>query len=288
MASISLKYMFSIVGLISLLSFFSITVSHAEKTEALVLSGVVLEQGHNPLLNQFTQWLAIKADYPLATHFTDSYQNLSNTLRDNPSSLAWTCGVPFVEDHAADQQQLIAVPLFKGAPTYRSFVMTLAGRSEKSLADFKGQVFAYSDLRSNSGFVAPSYILKQQGIDIQQHFRHLMHTGLHEYSIEALLAGQADVANIDEYVVVEYFKANPEARDKFAILEKIGPFPFTPIVAGKNVTQAAIQRMQQVLTTMHEDKKGALMLKHFGLDGFVVKPVSFYQPIAEMLEALQQ
>lgn len=49
-----------------------------------------------------------------------------------------------------------------------------------------------------------------------------MHTGLHEYSLEALLAGQADVANIDEYVVVEYFKTNPEAKDKFIILERGG------------------------------------------------------------------
>jgi len=261
---------------------------HAESsTPSFVVSGVVLEQGNNTLLNQFTQWLAKKSSYPLNIQFTNSYQDLSQNLHNHPQNLAWTCGVPFVEDHVTDQQQLVAVPLFHGQPTYRSFVITTRGRSEKKLIDFKGQVFAYSDPRSNSGFIAPAYALKQQGIDIQTHFRFLMHTGLHEYSIEALLAGQADVANIDEYVVVEYFKAHPKAKKQLIILEKFGPFPFTPIVAGKKVTHQDVVRLQHTLTTMHQDPEGLRMLNLLGIDGFIVKPASFYQPILQMLEQLK-
>jgi len=256
--------------------------------DALVLSGVVLEQGHNQLLARFTDWLSKKADYPLNTRFTDSYQSLTDSLREHATCLAWTCGAPFVQDQARDGQQLIAVPLFHGKPTYSSLLLTRAGRSEKTLADFKGQVFAYSDPRSNSGFIAPSFALQQQGLDINDYFRYLMHTGLHEYSIEALLSGQADVASIDEYVVVEYFKAHPAAKDKLVILEQFGPFPFTPIVGGSKVPAAAIARLQHALVSMHEDPAGAAMLKEFGLDGFVVKPVSFYQPIADMLKALEK
>jgi len=213
---------------------------------------------------------------------------LTDILREHETALAWTCGAPFVQDQIRDGQQLIAVPLFHGKATYSSFVLTRVGRSEKTLADFKGQVFAFSDPRSNSGFVAPSFALQQQGIDINQHFRYLMHTGLHEYSIEALLAGQADVANVDEYIVLEYFKAHPSAKQKLVILERFGPFPFTPIVAGSKVPEAAIERLQQALINMHNDPQGAALLKAFDLDGFVVKPVSFYKPIADMLKALEK
>ncbi len=266
-----------------------LTPAYAEKsTDAFVFSGVVLEQGNNPLLTEFTDWLEKKADYPLNARFTNSYQGLTDLLREHETALAWTCGAPFVQDQARDGQQLIAVPLLHGKPTYSSFVLTRAGRAEKTLADFKGQVFAFSDPRSNSGFIAPSFALKQQGININQHFRYLMHTGLHEYSIEALLAGQADVANVDEYVVLEYFKKYPDAKEKLIVLEKFGPFPFTPIVAGSKVPKAAIVRLQQVLISMAEDPQGAAMLKAFNLDGFVVKPVSFYQPIADMLQALEE
>jgi phosphonate transport system substrate-binding protein len=268
---------------------FSIVSAHAEtQINAFVYSGVVLEQGKNPLLNEFSEWLAKKADYPLHPRFTDTYQGLSNQLREHEMALAWTCGAPFVQDQARDGQQLIAVPLFHGKPTYSSLVLTRAGRSEKTLADFKGQVFAFSDPRSNSGFVAPAFALQEQGIDINQHFRYLMHTGLHEHSIEALLAGQADVANVDEYVVVEYFKTHPLARDKLVTLERFGPFPFTPIVAGSKVPKVVIARLQRALTTMSEDPQGVRILKAFDLDGFVVKPDSFYQPIATMLKALDK
>ena len=260
-------------------------VSHAH---TLVISGVVLDQGSNALDSRFTQWLAKHSGLRLSVRYADSYQSLSNTLRKQPDALGWTCGAPFVEDHAADGQQLVAIPLFKGKPLYHSLVIARSGRQEKSLADFKGQVFAYSDPRSNSGYVAPSYALKQAGIDIKSHFRYLMRTGLHEHSIEAVLGGIADVANVDEYVVVEYLKAHPEARKQLAIIEQFGPYPFTPVVAGKGVPKETIARLQRALIGMHEDKEGAKILAGLGLDGFVTREAAFYQPIAAMLHFLKQ
>jgi len=274
--------------LLAMTGTFAIPAESGERPgNALVISGVVLEQGNNPLISRFANWLAIKADYPLTPNFAESYQQLSESLHDNPLSLAWTCAVPYVEDYASDQQQLIAVPLLHGSATYHSLVVSRAGRTEKTLADFKGQVFAYSDPRSNSGYVAPAYALKQLGIDIEKHFRYMMHTGLHEYSMEAVLAGQADVANIDEYVVIEYFKAHPETRSKLVVLEHFGPYPFTPVVAGSKVPEEVVERLRHALTTMHEDPEGEVILRQFGLDGFVSRPVSFYQPIVDMLNDLQ-
>ena len=275
--------------LLMAMSVFASSTSYAEASgKGMVFSGVVLEQGNNQLVSRFTAWLAYKANYPLAARFTGSYQELTEYLREHPDSLAWTCGVPFVEDHARDGQQLVAVPLFHGEPGYSSLVVARAGRSEKSLSDFKRQVFAYSDPRSNSGYIAPAYFLKKQGINIKTHFRYLMHTGLHEHSIEAVLAGLADVANIDEYVVVEYFKAHPEAKEKLVVLERFGPFPFTPIVAAREVPEDVVLRLQDALTNMGSEPEGTLLLKQLGLDGFVTRPDSFYQPIADMLNALKE
>ena len=275
--------------LVALISIFAPSVSYGDQSQQnMVFSGVVLEQGNNNLLSDFTNWLSKKAHINLSTDYTDSYQELSDTLQKNPLSIAWTCGVPFVEDSKLHGQQLVAIPLFNGSPTYSSLVVALAGGKGKKLEDYKGGVFAYSDQRSNSGFVAPTSELKKVGIDINAHFRYLMHTGLHEYSIEAVLNGQADVANIDEYVVVQYLKANPEAKDKLVVLESFGPYPFTPIVAGSKVPERVIRDLQSALVNMHEDPEGVRLLKEFGLDGFVVKPPSFYDPIDKMLQGLRQ
>lgn len=269
------------------LCLFPLQASAEQPQPTMVLSGVVLEQGTNKLSAKFITWLSKKADYPLAVKYADSYQSLSKTLREHPECLAWTCGAPFIEDHASDQQQLIAVPLFHGEPTYHSLVVTRTGRNEKTLNDFKGLIFAYSDSRSNSGFIAPSYALQQQNIDINIHFRYLMPTGLHEYSIEALLANLADVACIDEYVFMQYLKLHPDAKEKLLVLEKIGPFPFTPIVAGRLVSHDVITRLQQALLNMPNDPEGKEILQQLGLDGFVIKQPSFYKPIYDMLQALK-
>ena len=256
------------------------------QSRSFVVSGVLLNQGNNPLMSRFSQWLAKHSGLRLSTRYADSYQSLSDQLRQQPNALAWTCGAPFVEDHVANGQQLVAVPLFKGAPVYHSLVITRRGRQEKSLADFKGQGFAYADPRSNSGYIAPAYALKKNGIDIKTYFRYRMHTGLHEYAIEAVLFGLADVANIDEYVLVEYFKTHPDANKRLAIIERFGPYPFTPIVAAKGVPKETIVRLQRALLGMRENKEGAEILAHFGLDGFVTKDASFYEPIATMLREL--
>jgi hypothetical protein len=42
------------------------------------------------------------------------------------------------------------------------------------------------------------------------------------------------------------------------------------------------------LTGLNADHQGRVLLRDFGLDGFVVEPVSFYAPIEKMLDAIRK
>ena len=66
-------------------------------------------------------------------------------------------------------------------------------------------------------------------------------------------------------------------------LERMGPFPFTPIVTGNKVSTNDIKRIADVLINMHKDSSGKKLLTEFQFDGFVKKSAEFYQPIVEML-----
>ena len=81
-----------------LLCLLPLQVSAKQPQATMVLSGVILEQGNNKLSVRFATWLSKQADYPLAVKYAESYRNLSNTLREHPECLAWTCGAPFVEE----------------------------------------------------------------------------------------------------------------------------------------------------------------------------------------------
>ena len=219
--------------------------------------------------------------------YAKNYKHLSEMMEQREDGVAWTCGVPYVEDRQVSGQQLVSVPLFRGEPIYHSIVLTKKERSESKLADFKGKVLAYSDRRSNSGFISPAYALKKEGINLQDHFSILINAHDHTGSIEALLGGLAQVAAVDEYIWVEYKRANPDAGKRLKEIARMGPFPFTPIVAGKGVNQEVVNNLQQALTDMVQDQEGKGILNDLHLNGFVVKSPSFYQPIEEMLNYIK-
>jgi len=62
----------------------------------LAFSGVILDQGNNPVLSDFTAWLSKHANYPLEPIYTESYQAISDELRKHRKNIAWTCGAPSV------------------------------------------------------------------------------------------------------------------------------------------------------------------------------------------------
>ena len=251
-----------------------------------IVSGVILNSDNAGRIEAFAKILGEAAGYPLQVRFVDSYDALSTALRTDPDAIGWTCSAPFVEDHHRDGQQLVTVPLLRGQPNYYSLVISRMGGAEKSLLDFRGKVLAYSDRRSNSGYVAPAYALKQAGFDMQNYFRLLLHAGNHERSIEAVANGLADVAAVDEYVWIEYLKRHPDTGQQLHQIERLGPFPFTPIVAGKAVDRATLKRLQQTLGGLAHKPAGKALLDDLGLDGFVTRDKDFYRPIEDMMRSL--
>ncbi len=279
------KHFFYYLLTISLLISGSSGLAHATETvpQPFVVTGVIINSHNGNLIERFTNYLSTKSGYPLQVAYVNKYSELSRVLRENPKAVGWTCGAPYVQDNEADGQQLVAVPLFRNKPVYHSLILTRSDRSEKTLADFKDGVLAYSDPHSNSGFLSPQYALLKQGIDIKKHFRLLLHTGSHEGSITALLNNLADVAAVDEYIWTAYLKTHPEAGKRLHEIKRMGPYPFTPIVAGNEVNEKDINKISSILLKMNEDSEGKKLLAEFHLDGFVKKQPAFYQPVKDML-----
>lgn len=274
-----IKYYISIILLFSSMTYGDIV---KDDKHLFVISGVIVNSANSEKINNFIKMIERKSNYPLKPFFVDSYSRLSQVLRDNPDSLAWTCGAPYVEDHIKDKQQLIVVPLFNEQPSYSSFIVSRKKAPGSKLLDFKNKVFVYSDPRSNSGYVAPSMLLINQGQDINTFFRVKVKAGSHEKSIEAIYRGLADVGAIDEYIWQTYTASRPRIRDKLHVIEKIGPFPFTPIVAGSAVNQKTINKIQNALVHMNAIELNEFK-RNFQMDGFVIKNSQFYQPIKKMM-----
>ncbi len=273
----------SILGLLLILAAGAVADNRGDR-QAFYVTGVVPNRGNSALLERFVHWLDRHARYPLHLHFIDSYDDLSDGLQRNPRALGWTCGVPFVLDHELDGQQLVAVPLLHGKPEYDSVIIARRDRPGSDLTDFDDTVFAYSDPLSNSGRVVPVWYLRQKGVEPEGFFRLLLHTGSHERSIRAVAAGLADVAAIDQYVWEVISRREPDAVARLREVQRIGPFPFTPIVAGSQVEPEALERLRKALLQMATDAEGRQILNALMLDGFVQRDPAFFSPLKDLLE----
>lgn len=256
----------------------------AKPSQPFVVSGVIINSDNAGLISRFVDYLSKKANYPMHVVYVKKYSELSRVLRNNPKAVGWTCGAPFVQDHKNNGQQLVSIPLFNKKPTYHSVILTQKNRTEKKLSDFKGGILAYSDPRSNSGFLSPKYALFEQGIIMQDHFRLLLNSGNHEGSISALIDGIADVAAVDEYVWDAYLKIYPKINQVLREVERMGPYPFTPIVTGQSVNEKTLRLLSESLLNMPKNEAGRKLLSEFNFDGFVTKSPQFYNPIRDMLK----
>jgi phosphonate transport system substrate-binding protein len=77
---------------------------------------------------------------------------------------------------------------------YYSVIAVKADSPFQSIEDLKDKSLAFADPNSTSAFVAPSYFLREQGIDPGTFFGHTGFSGSHENGILAVLNGTYDAA----------------------------------------------------------------------------------------------
>lgn len=75
---------------------------------------------------------------------------------------------------------------------YYSVIAVRADSSYKTVEDLKGKRLAFADPNSTSGYLAPSFFLREQGIDPDTHFAETQFAGGHDQGILAMINGTVD------------------------------------------------------------------------------------------------
>jgi len=202
-------------------------------------------------------------------------------LLDGKLDFAWICGYPYIRHKS--QLRLMAVPLYKGKPLYRSYlIVSKSDATTNSLADLKGSVFAFSDPDSNSGYLVPQYELHEQGFDTNSFFRKNFFTWSHDKVVNAVAYNVADGGAVDGYVWETLALINPQLTERTRIVSKSKEFGFPPLVARKDVNLNIFSRVQRVFLEMNADELGSGLLKQVNLDGFIAGRPSLFDDIGHM------
>lgn len=233
------------------------------------------------LLNDWRGYLDPRLGSSVVFVQRDTYREVTDSLLAGRLLFAWICGFPYAVNK--DRLRLVAVPLYQGAPLYRSYLIAGAkDRSTHSLLDLEGRIFAYTDPDSNSGYLVPRVELVRQGIDPNRFFRRTFFAGGHRNAIEAVSVGLADGAHVDGYVWDTLERFGPEITRETRVVARSKSYAFPPIVAGPAVPESLLRQMREVLLAMGSDPAADGLLERLNLDGFVGGDPAAFEEIAAM------
>jgi phosphonate transport system substrate-binding protein len=156
-----------------------------------------------------------------------TYEEISALLISSQLNGAWICSPPFLTYRA--QLELLAVPIWNGKPLYRSYLIADAARAASSIDDLAGDIHAFSDPNSNSGYVATAAELAAKGIKPERFFRQIFFTYGHENVVRAVASGLAQSGSVDGYVYEVLKEMEPTLTSATHVVRPSPWFGFPPI-----------------------------------------------------------
>jgi phosphonate transport system substrate-binding protein len=236
--------------------------------------------------DRFADYIARRVNHPVRFVRTRSYQGVMEKLRAEELDFAWICGYPLVQKRDPEFLQLLSVPIFEGEPRYQSYVIVHKDSPFRTLDDLEGQVFAYSDPNSNSGYLYPRFALTQRGYRPENFFRLTFFTYNHAETVQAVAEQVAQGGAVESYIWTMISRLQPELAARTKIIERSPSFGFPPIVARVGTSSHLTADMASALVDMNSEPDGRALLNELGLDGFGEFPLTLFDDIAAMARRL--
>jgi phosphonate transport system substrate-binding protein len=231
------------------------------------------------LLGRLQSYLQRATGYPVSLVTRRTYQEITALLTSGQLDAAWICGFPFVAHRA--ELQLVAVPLWHHKPLYQSYLIVDRDRKAVGLADLHGDIHAFSDPDSNSGFLVTRAALAERGLRPESFFAKAFFTYGHRNVIRAVASGLAGSGSVDGYVYDVVAELEPELTAGTRVLKTSEWLGFPPIAAPKNPTnEMRLSALTKALLTMDSDAEGRAVLQMLRLDGFGSEDPSLFDAIA--------
>jgi phosphonate transport system substrate-binding protein len=216
-----------------------------------------------------------------------SYREILDLLLKEQLDIAWLCGFPYVMH--ADSLQLIATPVYRGKPHYRSLLIVNRNNlNVTDIADLRDRVFAFSDPLSNSGYLVPLSKLALLNTNPENFFRRTFFTFSHRKVVEAVQTGLADAGCVDGYVWDTLVLKNPALKDSVRVAWESPSFGFPPIVARARLSPDIQIRIRAAFIGMNSDASGKTLLNALNIDSFDTSSSAQFDSIKSLARRLNR
>lgn len=232
------------------------------------------------LLTKLKSYLERSIGHPVQLVQRRTYEEITSLLLSGQLHAAWICGYPFVQYR--ERLSLVAVPVWEGKPLYRSYLIIPRDRKATDVEQLRGDLHAFSDPNSNSGYLVTAALLAQQRLRPEQFFRQTFFTYGHRNVVRAVAAGLAQSGSVDGYVWQVMSAIEPELTGKTKILRMSELLGFPPVACNSSERDRdAVLLINKALLGMKDDPDGRAVLDLLRLDGFSNEDASLFDTIAE-------
>jgi phosphonate transport system substrate-binding protein len=232
------------------------------------------------LLTKLQSYLERSTGFEVQLVQRRTYEEITALLLSGQLDAAWICGYPFVQYR--ERLSLVAVPVWNGKPLYRSYLIIPKSRDATAVEQLKGDLHAFSDPNSNSGYLVTAALLARQKLRPEQFFRQTFFTYGHRNVVRAVAAGLAQSGSVDGYVWEVMSEIEPDLTLRTKILRKSELLGFPPIACASGERERdAVLLLKRALLDMKNDPEGFEVLRLLRLDGFSDENASLFDTIAE-------
>jgi len=239
------------------------------------------------LLTRLKAYLTASVGRPVELVMRRTYQEITALLLSGYLDAAWICGYPFIQYQ--DRLSLVAVPIWRGQPLYQSYLIVDRERPIDDVSDMRGDIHAFSDPDSNSGYLVTQALLTAAGEVPSTYFRKTFFTYSHRDVVRAVASGLAASGSVDGYVWEVMSEIEPELTSMTRIVRKSEWLGFPPIACAKALRgKPTTERIAQALLTMGDDPAGRQVLDILRLDGFTPGDDGLFRGIAQKYDQVRR
>ena len=165
-----------------------------------------------------------------------TYEEMDLLLEKGDVKAAFLCTVSYIMDKRNFGAELLVAPSVNGSTVYHSSIIVRKDSPVKSFTELKGKEFAFTDPRSNSGKLYPTYLLKTMNSSPEKFFKRHVYSYSHNKSVELVAKKIVDGAAVDS-LVYEYMlkKDSPYAKQ-------------TKVIKGLHLMVCLLLSYQKMLT----------------------------------------
>lgn len=238
------------------------------------------------VLDALQGYLQDQTGYKVELVTRRTYQEVTSLLVSGQLDAAWICGFPFIQ--FKDELSLVAVPVWNGKPLYQSYLIVSADRAISDWRAVEGDIHAFSDPNSNSGYLVTRALLHENSLDPSHFFRGTMFTYGHRNVIRAVASGLAQSGSVDGYVWEVMRSIEPDLVNRTKIIRKSEWLGFPPVAANRqNASSEKIALLKRALVTMPDHAAGRNVLQMLRLDGFAESGPEIFSTIADKVAAMR-